>query len=844
MMAVWGYGLLGPVEARVGDRAVPLIGARQRLVLAVLLLHANQLVPADRLVDELWGADLPQDPPGALRTQISRLRRALGPAGDGLVTSGGGYRLSLRRDQLDAARFEDALAAAAQAAGEEALQLVDEALDLWRGPALAEFADRPFAQPEAVRLDELRVVALERRAELVLSLGPPGDAIATLQAVVAEHPERERARGLLMQALYRDGRHTEALAAFRSWRRYLSEELGLDPSPALRHMEQDILRHSLPSAEPRAQPVHRALPVPVPVPVPVTSFIGREGDCAAVAELLGQVRLLTLHGPGGVGKTRLALEVISQIGARYRDGACFCDLAAIQRPGAVTRAIATAAGLSERAFRRLDDQLVEHLASRQQLLMIDNCEHVADAVAAIAERLLRETRNLTVLATSRDRLGIDGEHIWPVTPLSAAGPDAPAVRLFLDRACAADPAARREPPDGAVVAALCAGLDGLPLAIELAAARLPGTTVSELAASLRDRFRLLTVGHRADSRHQSLRAVVDWSYHQLPPSEQELFDQLSVFPGWFDISAARAVTARQEGGPDAAHAVLHLTDRSLVTADRTSGGTSYRLLETLRGYGLERLEERGELAASRTRHARWAVDLATQAADGLCGADEARWAAALDLHLDDLRATHSWLSGHDTRLSLRMTAELHWYALSRCQSEVFRWADVSAAAAAGSNSPFYPEALASAAFGAIYRGDLQAGDTAAQAALAAARGQDPIAARRPLEALGDVAIFGGDPERAASLYRKAYDLSVNAGDYLDAAWDAASAAAALAYGTDVTQANRLAGRPRPRPPRQVLLRRWRWPPGPWAKSPRSPTLCEPRSICGGRPHWPPAWAAA
>jgi DNA-binding SARP family transcriptional activator len=213
MMAVWGYGLLGPVEARVNDRAVPLTGARQRLVLAVLLLGANQLVPADRLIDELWGADLPQHPPAALRTQISRLRRALGPAGDGLVTAGGGYRLSLRRDQLDAARFEDALAAATRATGKEALQILDRALGLWRGPALAEFADRPFAQPEAVRLDELRVVARERRAELVLSMGSPGDAIAALQVVVAEHPERERARGLLMQALYWDGRHTEALAA-------------------------------------------------------------------------------------------------------------------------------------------------------------------------------------------------------------------------------------------------------------------------------------------------------------------------------------------------------------------------------------------------------------------------------------------------------------------------------------------------------------------------------------------------------------------------------------------------------------------------------------------------------
>ena len=792
-MAVWGYGLLGPVEAHVNDRVIPLAGARQRLVLALLLLHANQLVPADRLIDELWGADLPQDPPGALRTQVSRLRRVLGPAGHGLVTDGGGYRLSLGRAQLDVARFTDALAAATQTTGHEALRLVDEALALWRGPALAEFADRPFAQPEAVRLDELRVVARERRAELVLSLGAPGDAIAALQVIVAEHPERERARGLLMQALYRDGRQTDALAAFGSWRRYLSEELGLDPSPALRRMEQDILRHSLTPAEgqpaePRAQPADRTLPRPV------TSFIGREADCAAVAGLLVRVRLLTLHGPGGVGKTRLGLEVVSQIAARYRDGARFCDLAAIQRPAAVTRAIATAAGLSERAFRRLDDQLVEHLAGRELLLMLDNCEHVADAVATIAERLLRQTRNVTVLATSRDRLGVDGEHVWPVTPLPADGPDAPAVRLFLDRACAADPAAWQVTPDHAAVAALCARLDGLPLAIELAAARLPGTTVSELAASLQNRFRLLTVGHRADHRHQSLQAVVDWSYHQLAPGERELFDQLSVFHGSFGLSAVRAVAAGPGDGPDAAPALLQLADRSLVTADRTNGGTRYRLLETLRSYGLERLDERGELAAARNRHARWAVDLVTQAAAGLCGADEGRWAATLEEHLDDLRAAHSWLSGHDTRLCLRMTAELHWYALSRCQSEVFRWADVGAAAAAGSNSPFYPEALASAAFGAIYRGDLQAGDSAAQAALAAASGHHPIAIRRPLEALGDVAIFGGDPERAASLYRRAYDLSVDAGDYLDAAWDAASAAAALAYGNHLTQASRLVDR--------------------------------------------------
>jgi predicted ATPase/DNA-binding SARP family transcriptional activator len=785
-VAVWGYGLLGPVEVRIDDRTVELTSASQRLVLAILLLAANQVVPAGRLMDELWGEALPRDPPAALRTQISRLRHALGPAGGNLIAAGGGYRLSLQQGQLDTARFEDALAAATGAAGELGLRILDEALGLWRGPALAEFADRPFAQPEAVRLDELRVAARERWAELALSLGSAEEAVAALQAVVAEHPERERARGLLMRALYQGGRHTDALAIFRSWRGYLSEDLGLDPSPALERIEQDILRHALPVSQSLPRPARRALPLPV------TSFVGRDEDRLAVTRLLGEARLLTLHGPGGVGKTRLALEVISGLGARYRDGICFCDLAAVSRPSAVTRAIATATGVSERAFQPLDDQLIEALAGRQLLLVLDNCEHVAPGVAVVAERLLRETRTVTVLATSRERLEVDGEHVWPVKPLPADGPGAPAVRLFLDRARAADPAAGQETGDAEAIADLCAGLDGLPLAIELAAARLPGTTPGELADSLQDRFGLLTTGHRADSRHRSLRAVVDWSYQLLTTAEQWLFEELSVFCGWFDLGAARAVTAPDDDGTGIARIVLRLVDRSLITAGRDGGAARYRLLETLRGYGLERLEQRGELDAVRGRHARWAAELVTQAAAGLRGPGEAEWAARLDAHIGDLRAAHSWLTGHDSELSLRMCAELHWYALLRCQSEVFRWADVSAAAAAGSRSPFYPQALASAAWGAVYRGDLQAADTGAHAALDAAQGLAPITVRRALEALGDIAIYRGELDRAADRYRRAYDLSMQAGDWLDAAWDAGSAGVALAYGNHLTEASRLA----------------------------------------------------
>ena len=785
-MAAWGYGLLGPVEVRVDDCPVPLPGTRQQLLLAVLLVDANRVVPASRLIEELWGADMPANPHGALRTQVSRLRRTLGPAGGDLATLAGGYRLTATRDQFDVTRFEDALAEAAQASGEAALQLLDEALALWRGPAVGQFADRPFALATAARLEEIRVVAAERRAQLLLAAGQAGEAVASLQSLLAEHPAREQARGLFMQALYRAGRHTEALSAFRSWRQYLSEELGLDPSPDLQRIEQDILRHSAGPPDPRSE-AGSQLSV---LPVPVTSFIGREDDLADVTRLLTQARLLTLHGPGGVGKTRLALEAAVQAGGSYPDGVCFCDLAAVSEPYAVLLALATATGLSERAFERLDDQLVQHLAGRHLLLILDNCEHVAQSVADLADRLLKRTRQVTVLATSRERLEVDGEHVWQVRPLPVDGPAAPAIRLFLDRARAADPAAARN-PDMESVAAVCADLDGLPLAIELAAARLPGTTVSELARNLGDRFGLLTVGRRADSRHRSLRAVVDWSYEQLTPEQQELFRQLAVFHGSFDAAAANAVAAGCGDPASVTRLLLHLVDRCLVTAELDTSSARYRLLETLRSYGLERLAEHGQLAAAHARHAQWAADLVAQAERGLRGADEANWARVLDRQVSDLRAARGWLADHDPDLALQMAAQLHWYALWRCHSEVFRWAEVSTTAAAGSRSPWYPDALASAAFGAVYRGDLQAASHVARAALDTAQGLAPVVSRRPLEALGEVAVFRGELADAADLYTRACELSAANGDARDAAWDAASAAAAYIYGDHPDQASRL-----------------------------------------------------
>lgn len=660
----------------------------------------------------------------------------------------------------------------------EALELVDQALGLSRGPALVEFADLPFAQPEAVRLDELRLDGQERRAELLLSLGRAGQAAGDLDALLAEHPERERARGLLMEALYSQGRQTEALATYQIWRRQLADELGLVPSPALQGIEHQILEHTLPA---------RTVASPAPPPrqrlaLPVTSFVGRDADRSAVSELLHEARLLTLCGPAGVGKTRLALEVGAAIAERYPDGLYFCDLGVIRRPGEVIRTVAAKMGVEERAPRRLNDRLLDHLAGRQVLLLLDNCEHVLGAVATLAERMIEETATVDVVATSRERLAIDGEQLWTVPPLASGDVDAPAIQLFVDRARAVNRAFRPTAGALAVVAEICRQLDGLPLAIELAAARLHGMALEELAQSLDERFLLLTGGSRTNSRHRSLLAVLDWSLELLEPVVQSVFERLSAFAGRFDPDEA-AVVAAGDGVDSSAviQAVLRLVDCSLVVEHPSSGLAHYSLLDTMRSYGTRRLEANGSLGATRERHARWALALAEHASSELAGPHEGQWARALQEHLDDLRAAHSWLVGHDRESSLRLSVVLHPYAFWRAQSEVLRWAEVAAGAAAGTGSPLLSAVFASAATGAWQRGDLEGAGAAVQAARQAARGLDPQRQRPAQEARADVAILVGDLVEAETLFRAASELAVAAGDLLQAVWDLGSAGLVLAW---------------------------------------------------------------
>ena len=782
------FRILGPVEMLDGDETVRLRSRRQRLMLTILLLEANHAVPADRLIEELWGDQLPDDPAGALRTQVSRLRRAL-PTGAQLVTELRGYRLTVETDDVDIWRFEHLLTDAVHRAGDDALGLLDDALALWHVHPLDEFVDRPFAQIEQRRLGELHDAAREQRMALLLAAGRAPEAAAAAEALLADQPERERARAVLMEALYRLGRVTEALETFQSWRRALGER-GLEPSPALRDVEMRILRHTVDPVPETAAADREPIPS-TPVPRAVSSFIGRDTDLLGVADLLDIARLVTLWGPGGVGKTRLALEVAVAVTNRYRDGVHVCDLSVLTAGSDVARAIASSVGVHERSGRRLEAQLVDRLDGRRLLLILDNCEHVLHATASIAQHLVRSTSGVDVLATSRERLGVDGEHLWEVVPLDADRANSPAIELFVDRARATNPTFHPSVDDREVIADLCRRLDGLPLALELGAARIRGFSLRELLDTLDVRQDVLRGGAGRPRRHRSLRAVIDWSYSLLTPVDQSVFNRLAVFRGAFSLDAARAVVSDGELDADNAElAVLALLDRALLAERAQEPTRRYLMLDTVRRYGIEHLERDGCFDRAAERHARWILDQTERAACGLAGPDEAAWATTIADSLDELRAAHCWLVGHDLDGALRLTAALRPYALWRGHSEMFRWAEVTAAAASGTGSPLLAQALLAASTGAWQRGDL-AGARAVADAIPAA-GPPAHTRRAALEASADVALLTGELDRAEAEFTEAYEMARAAGDALQAVWDIGSAAVAASYSGETERALHLA----------------------------------------------------
>ncbi|MQA14274.1 MAG: AfsR/SARP family transcriptional regulator [Pseudonocardiaceae bacterium] len=792
------FGVLGPLAVWTDEGApVAVPGVKVRALLADLLIHAGEPVSTDRLVDELWGGAPPSNPAGALQAKVSQLRRCLEQAEPGaralVVSRPSGYALQAADGAVDVARFE-ALSGRARAATEprSAGAMLTEALAIWRGPALSDFADDGFAQPAITRLEEQRMAALEEHAEARLALGEHGVLVGELDAVVAEHPLRERLRAAHMRALYRAGRQAEALDSYQLLRTRLSEELGLDPGPELARLHHAILTHD------------PALAAPVPgsrprtnLPAPLSSLVGRSGAVADVRKLLDTGRLVTLTGPGGVGKTRLAMETAAQLVDDLPDGAwvvelagrddpwcgCPADLAAAaaDAAGCLAEFVASTIGVRDDAaltvppageHAGLAERLPAALRDKALLLVLDNCEHSIDVVAELAELLLRSVPRLRILATSREPLGLTGELLSPVPALELPGAaeadlDAlarcSAVALFVARADAATPGFALTGGNAAAVVAICRRLDGLPLALELAAARLRVLPVHELAARLDDRFRLLAAGTRdAPARQQTLRAVVDWSWELLGEGERTVLRRLSVFADAFTLPAAEAVCAGDGMvAEDVLDPLARLVDRSLVVAE--DGGARYRLLETIAAYALERLDEAAEPGRVRHRHARWYADLAEEADGQLRGHDQQHWLRRLDDEIANCRSALAWaVAAPDAELALRLAGALTWYWFLRGRhSEGRRSLTMALSAgdqAADGQVPDAARARALAGLAGLGSHERTSTDPAehGRAALQVYAGlDDPAGTAHAQWLLGFVLVGGGEPASGAGLLEEA-----------------------------------------------------------------------------------------
>ncbi len=676
--------LFGELEALAAGVPVPVRGAKQRALLALLALQRGQPVSADRLIDALWGDGQAANPANALQAQIGQLRRTFGAAA--IVTSDAGYALDVRPDQVNVVRFEQLVRKGRRLAADGELApasaTLGEALGLRLGEPLAEFAYAGFADAERARLDELALVATESRADADLGLGRHGELAGELEVLCREHPLRERLWELLILALYRSGRQAEALRAYAEVRDHLADELGLDPGPVLRELQARILAQD-PSLAPTGAPA-RAAPVPaagtVATPVtadvaaPVTAgnlrerlgrFVGRDAELAQLREAVRSSRLVTLTGPGGAGKTRLAVEAAAALRQEHPDGAWLVELAGITEPDGVVPAAAAALGAAAAALASpqpagsVTELIVRHLAGRSLILVLDNCEHVIGEAAALTDTLVGAVPGLRLIATSREPLGIPGEVLVPVGGLAPAA----AAELFVDRARAVRPGFTADGLAADVIEDICRRLDGLPLALELAAARLRALPLATLAERLDDRFRLLSRGARtARPRQQTLRAVVDWSYDLLFSDERRLFARLTAFTGGCGLAAAEAVCADDQVPADEILDVLsRLVDKSLVTASGGDGEARFGQLQTLWQYGRERLGESGEADAIQARHGAYYRQLAAEAHQALRGPTGPGCRDRLVAESGNLRAAlEEYIAAGDADAALSLASGMAW----------------------------------------------------------------------------------------------------------------------------------------------------------------------------------------
>jgi predicted ATPase/DNA-binding SARP family transcriptional activator len=726
------FRVLGPLEVVAAGHALELGTPRQRILLGLLLLHAGEVISYDRLVEDLWDGDPPLTARHTLQGYVHRLRHTLGPEGWRLITRPPGYQLKVSTGELDAQRFQDLATAGRRALVRDDPQAAADqlaaGLGLWRGPLLADLDEVAALEPERARLEALRLTALEDRIEADLALGGHGGLVSELEGMLADHPYRERLWGQLMLALYRSGRQADALQAFHRARQVLDEELGIEPSRWLRRRQEQILLQDaaleVPDPTPPPRPQHH-------LPARRTSFVGRRRELAELQGLLQTRRLVCVTGPPGSGKTRLAVEAAASLLEAFPHGAWFVSLAEVADPELVRSAVATALGIPELPERPAAQALTDHLRARRLLLVLDNFEHLLPA-AVVTAQLLDAAPGLTVLATSRTPLRLSGEQEYPLAPLPLPRPDAPAdllgndaLALFADRAAAVDPHFVLGVDNAPLIAEVVARLDGLPLAIELAAARLRLFPLEELARRLSPAIPLLTGGpvdHAA--RQQTLRDAIAWSDQLLGPADRALLRRLGVFQGGFTLEAAEAVA---QGPPviEIVAGITTLVEASLLGRPVEPGQTRFWVLETIREYALEQLRAAGEDDEIGGRHARFYAGLVEQAEPKLTGADQARWLDRLEAEHANLQAALRWASGTgDTDLALLLAAKLwRFWQLRGHFAEGRRWLE-DVLAAEGPASMARAKALIGLAGLCYWQGDWDAAEAAYRQARELAKGLD------------------------------------------------------------------------------------------------------------------------
>jgi predicted ATPase/DNA-binding SARP family transcriptional activator len=727
------FRVLGPLELVAAGHSLDLGTPRQRTLLGLLLVHAGEVVSYDRVVEDLWDGDLPATARHTLQGYVHRLRHMLGADAWRLTTRPPGYQLKVSTGELDAQRFQDLATAGRRALVRDDPQAAADqlavGLGLWRGPLLADLDEVAALEPERARLEALRLTALEDRIEADLALGGHGGLVSELEALLADHPYRERLWGQLMLALYRSGRQADALQAFHRARRVLDEELGIEPSRWLRRRQEQILLQdaALEGSDPTPPPRPQQN-----LPAQRSSFVGRRRELAELQGLLQTRRLVCVTGPPGSGKTRLAVEVAASLLEAFPHGAWFVSLAEVADPELVRSAVATALAIPELPERPAAQALTDHLRSRRLLLVLDNFEHLLPAAVRVAE-LLDAAPGLGVLATSRTPLRLSGEQEYPLAPLPLPRPDElaadpggnDALALFADRASAVDPHFVLGADNAPLIAEVVARLDGLPLAIELAAARLRLFPLQELTRRLSPAIRLLTGGpvdHAA--RQRTLRDAIAWSDQLLGSADRALLRRLGVFQGGFTLEAAEAVA---QGPPvtDIVAGLATLVEANLLGRPVEPGQPRFSMLETIREYALEQLRVAGEDDEIGGRHASFYAALVERAEPKLTGADQARWLDQLEAEHANLQATLRWASQTgDTEMALLLAARLwRFWQLRGHFADGRRWLQ-EVLAAEGSASMARAEALIGLAGLCYWQGDWDAAEAAYRQARELATGLD------------------------------------------------------------------------------------------------------------------------